>query len=539
MTPGRFTARGLVFLFNGNSVPMKKVNDSGSIDNLVVVFGDQLSCRNAVFQKIDKNRDAVWMAEVDAEAEFVWSHKARIAVFLSAMRHFRDKLLEKGYRVFYTEIEDEENHGNLENELLAALRRLKPDKVVCSQPGEWRIQRLLESACKQTRIPYEIRPDSHFLCSLEEFEHHCEDRKELRMEYFYREMRKRTGLLMKDEKPVGGEWNYDKQNRESFGSEGPQDLPLPLSFEPDKITDEVIQIVKRRFRDYPGSLKNFDWPVSRKQAQKALRDFLRNRLRLFGDYQDAMWTDEPFLYHSLLSSSLNLKLLDSLEVVQSAEEEYSKGRAGITAVEGFIRQIIGWREYVRGVYWRFMPDYIDGNALEADFSLPAFYWTANTDMRCLHEVIQQTLEYSYAHHIQRLMVTGLFALLLGVSPREVHKWYLAIYVDAVEWVELPNTLGMSQYADGGIMASKPYAASGKYIQRMSNYCRQCRYEPSKRAGERACPYSTLYWDFLARNEKRLSENRRMTLQLKNLQNLDRIELKDIRKEADRIRSQLT
>jgi deoxyribodipyrimidine photolyase-related protein len=307
----------------------------------------------------------------------------------------------------------------------------------------------------------------------------------------------------------------DAENRESFGRDGPQAVPPPLRFAPDAVTREVIALVRRRFVDHPGRLDSFAWPVTRAQALQALACFVAERLPQFGRHQDAMWTGEPWLWHAHLASSLNLKLLDPREVVVAAEAAYRAGQAPLAAVEGFIRQILGWREYVRGIYWTQMPAYLERNELQAHAPLPDFYWTGDTPMNCLREAIGQTLEHGYAHHIQRLMVTGLYALLLGVAPKAVHAWYLAVYVDAVAWVELPNTLGMSQYADGGLMASKPYVATGRYIDRMSDYCRGCRYDPAQRTGDDACPFTTLYWDFLARHAARLAKNPRMALQLKN------------------------
>jgi deoxyribodipyrimidine photolyase-related protein len=388
-------------------------------------------------------------------------------------------------------------------------------------------------------VPLELRRDRHFLFSREDFEAHAEGRKVLLLEFFYREMRRKTGYLMEGKNPLGGRWNYDAENQKTFPATGPGTLPEPLSFPPDSVTREVIALVERRFAEHPGSLAYFDWPVTPEDARKALKDFVRRRLRDFGPYEDAMWRGQPFLYHSRLSSSLNLKLLDPRDALRDAESALRRGRAPLNSVEGFVRQILGWREYVRGIYWLEMPEYASRNALNARSPLPGFYWTGDTDMNCLRECIKQTLHYGFAHHIQRLMVTGLFALLLGVDPKEVHKWYLAIYVDAVEWVELPNTLGMSQYGDGGIMASKPYAASGKYIKRMSNYCDYCRYDPSRDVGEKACPFTTLYWDFLVRNERTLAANMRIQLQMKNVRRLDRERIKNVKKQADRIRAKCT
>jgi deoxyribodipyrimidine photolyase-related protein len=358
------------------------------------------------------------------------------------------------------------------------------------------------------------------------------------MEYFYREVRRRLDVLMDGRKPAGGTWNYDARNREPLPRQGPESIPQPAAFRPDKITREVIALVNERFADHPGRCDAFDWPVTPEKAREALEDFIQHRLDRFGPYQDAMWTGQPLLYHSRLSSAMNLHLLDPRDVVAAAERAYDSGVAPIHSVEGFIRQVIGWREYVRGVYWRLMPDYLDRNALAAHAPLPAFYWTGETDLHCVACCVGQTLDRGYAHHIQRLMVTGLLALLADVDPVEVHKWYLAVYVDAVEWVELPNTLGMSQFADNGIMASKPYAASGKYIDRMSNYCRDCRYDPSQRTGESACPFTTLYWDFLLRHRQKLSSLPRMGFQLKNADRIAPADARAIRRQADQIKSRL-
>ncbi len=482
---------------------------------LVVVLGDQLNFDSAAFDGCSPETDVVLMAEVAQEATTVWNHKARIAIFLAAMRHFRDGLRERGWTVDYRSLDEAKNTGTLRGEVERAIRKYKPKKVVLVEPGEYRLRE--EFAALGPLV--EFRADRHFFATPDDFARHAEGRKQLRMEYFYREMRKRFGILMERAKPAGGEWNYDEENRGSFPKAGPGLLPGPIGFTPDAITREVIAMVEHRFPDHPGKLEHFDWPVTHAQARESLTDFITNRLPGFGLYQDAMWTGEPWLYHSRISSSLNLKLLDPREACAAAEEAWQRGDAPLAAVEGFIRQILGWREYVRGIYWLYMPDYVGRNALEAQAPLPRFYWTGETQMECLRQAIGQTLEYGYAHHIQRLMVTGLFALLLGVNPKQVHEWYLAVYVDAVEWVELPNTLGMSQFGDGGIMASKPYAATGKYIQRMSNYCSHCPYDPAESTGETACPFTTLYWDFLLRNEQKLTHVGRMDMQLRNLARL--------------------
>jgi deoxyribodipyrimidine photolyase-related protein len=487
--------------------------------NLILVLGDQLDADSAAFHGFDPQRDRVWMAEVDDESSHVPSHKARTVLFLSAMRHFAQELRARGWHCDYRKLDDPKNQQTLAGELKAAVRKHRPEGLVLVQPGDWRVQTALTAAAQECGLPLVIRPDRHFYCSLEWFRNYAANRKQLRLEFFYREMRRMHGVLMKGNEPLGGEWNYDSQNRQSFGKEGPGLVPVPVAFPPDRVTREVMKLVRERFPSNPGSLDHFDFPVTSEQAQKALGDFVANRLPTFGQFQDAMWIGEPYLYHSRLSTAMNLKLLSPRRVVDACQEAYRSGAAPLAAVEGFIRQVLGWREFVRGVYWSLMPAYANENALSAKAPLPEFYWTGDTSMNCLAETIGQTLKYGYAHHIQRLMVTGLFALLLGVRPRDIHEWYLAVYVDAVEWVELPNVIGMSQFADGGRMASKPYAATGKYIQRMSNYCAGCSFDPAQAAGDRACPFTTLYWDFLMRNESRLRAIPRMELQLKNLARL--------------------
>lgn len=505
-----------------------------SLRHLVVVLGDQLDLESSAFDGFDPARDRLWMAEVDAEATHVWSHKARIALFLSAMRHFAGALQERGYPLHYLSLDAHEHHS-LANALQATLDTERPEAVVLTRPGDYRV---LEQLCEVTArygVPVDLREDRHFVSTPSEFADWARGRKQLTMEYFYRTLRKRTGYLMHEGGPVGGHWNYDRENRHHFDAEGPGWLPPPRRFAPDAITRDALELVERRYDDHPGSLAEFDWPVTRSDALAALEDFIVQRLPAFGAYQDAMWTDEPWLYHSRLSAALNLKLLTPVEVIEAAIEAYQQGAAPLSAVEGFVRQILGWREFVRGLYWLKMPAYVEANALGADLDLPGFYWTGETDMQCLAQAIGQTLNRGYAHHIQRLMVTGLYALLLGVEPRQVHEWYLAVYVDAVEWVELPNTLGMSQYADGGRMGSKPYVASGKYIDRMSNYCGHCRYSPDQRVGPQACPFTTLYWAFLDKHRARFGDHPRAGMQWRNLRHVSTTEMEQIRARAEAIR----
>jgi deoxyribodipyrimidine photolyase-related protein len=515
--------------------------------HLVLVLGDQLDRGGSAFDGFDRRRDRVWMAEVTGEATHVWSHRSRIAVFLSAMRHFRDALEAEGIEVDYRSLTPEPVAGEPAT-LAAALRASladdarggRPAKLVVVEPGEWRVRHELEQVATDVGVPLEIRSDRHFFTTVDEFAAHARGRKQLRLEYFYRPLRARFGVLMDDDgEPIGGRWNYDAENRGSFPRAGPGPLPPLRRFSPDALTREVLALVARRFPSHPGSLDHFDWPVTTSDAQAALDDFLTHRLAGFGRFQDAIWTGEPWLWHARLSQAMNLKLLAPRDVVAGAERAWREGRVPLEAAEGFIRQVLGWREYVRGVYWHLMPEYADRNALGAEAPLPGWYWTAATEMNCLRDAIGQTLAHGYAHHIQRLMVTGLFAMLLGVRPQEVHRWYLAVYVDAVEWVELPNTLGMSQFADGGVMASKPYCATGAYLDRMSNACRGCRYKPTVATGSDACPFTTLYWDFLARHERLLAANPRMTMQLKNLGRKSPRDLRAIRRQAAALRDTLS
>jgi deoxyribodipyrimidine photolyase-related protein len=503
--------------------------------SLVIVLGDQLDLDAAAFDGFDPELDAVWMAEAAEESTHVWSSKPRTAMFLAAMRHFALELQTAGRPLHYKCLDADDNAGSLGAQLEADILRLRPARLVITAPGDWRVLQSIKSVAEASELPLDIREDRHFFVTVREFAAHARGRKTLRMEYFYREQRRRHGVLMQDGEPVGGRWNFDADNREAFGADGPGAMPPRTRFEPDAITREVIALVNARFAQHPGSLDSFAWPVTRAQALESLQAFIEQRLPLFGRYQDAIWPGDPWLYHSHLSAALNLKLLNPREVVAAAERAYHDGHAPLASVEGFIRQILGWREYVRGIYWTEMPDYAERNALDARADLPAWYWTGDTDMACLRDTLAQTLAHGYANHIQRLMVTGLYALLLGVEPRQVHAWYLAVYVDAVEWVELPNTLGMSQYADGGVMGSKPYVATGKYIQRMSPHCKGCRYDPAERSGDSACPFTTLYWDFLMRHEAVLAGNPRMSLQVKNLARLSDPQRRAVQDRAAAIR----
>ena len=511
---------------------------NADVRNLILVLGDQLDLNAAAFDDFDAARDAVWMAEVTDESTHIWSSKPRTVMFLAGMRHFAQALRSAGRTLHYSALDAAGNCGSLQAQLQHDIERLRPARLVMTAPGDWRVLQAIKTVAKAHELTLDVREDRHFYCSVRDFAAHALSRKSLRMEYFYREMRKRHGVLMGGEagdEPEGGQWNFDADNREVFGAAGPGAVPPRTAFAPDAITRKVIALVEARFATHPGRLDGFAWPVMREQALVSLQGFITERLPTFGRYQDAMWPGEPWLYHSHLAAALNLKLLNPREVVAAAVAAYHAGAAPLSSVEGFVRQVLGWREYVRGIYWTRMPGYAEFNELDAQEDLPAWYWTGATDMACLRDALSQTLSHGDANHIQRLMVTGLFALMLGVQPQQVHAWYLAVYVDAVEWVELPNTLGMSQYADGGLMASKPYVATGKYIQRMSPYCQGCRYDPARRTGETACPFTTLYWDFLMRHEARLAANPRMSLQVKNVARLSDPQKQAIRDRAAAIR----
>jgi deoxyribodipyrimidine photolyase-related protein len=507
--------------------------------HLIVVLGDQLDLHASALDGFDAAQDQVWMAEVAEESTHVWSSKQRTTMFLSAMRHFADELHAAGKPLSYVKLQEAASHTTLAAQLQADISRLRPQQLVMTAPGDWRVWQQIKAVAASSGVALDIREDRHFFGSVRDFAAHAKGRKSLRMEFFYREQRRKHGVLMqgngKDAQPVGGQWNFDSDNRQAFPKTGPLAVPARCTFAPDAITKEVMALVQTRFAKHPGDLQSFAWPVTRAQALQSLQSFITERLPLFGLHQDAMWPGEPWLYHAHLSAALNLKLLNPREVVAAAEGAYHAGLAPLASVEGFVRQILGWREYVRGVYWTQMPAYLERNELDAQEALPAWYWTGATDMACLADALTQTLQHGYAHHIQRLMVTGLFALMYGVQPQQVHAWYLAVYVDAVEWVELPNVLGMSQYADGGVMASKPYIATGNYIQRMSPHCKGCRYDPAQRSGDKACPFTTLYWDFLMRHQSRLANNPRMGLQVKNLARLTHTDQQAVMARAAAIR----
>jgi deoxyribodipyrimidine photolyase-related protein len=475
---------------------------------LIPILGDQLSHGISSLRGADPRDTIVLMMEVADETTYVRHHKQKLVYILSAMRHHAAALRKAGWTVDYVRLDDPANTGSFTGEIARAVERHTPDRIVVTEAGEWRVQAMLDSWETLFGLPVEIRGDDRFIASHAEFDAWADDgRKALTIEFFYRDMRRKTGLLMDGSKPAGGRWNFDKENRKPAKAD--LLMPRPLSFAPDAVTEAVIDLVTARFQGTTGSLDGFDYAVTREDAERQADIFFTHALPQFGDYEDAMVTGERHLWHSILSPYINSGLLDPLDLCRRAEAEYRAGRAPLNSVEGYIRQIIGWREFMRGVYWYEGPDYPRSNYLRHTRKLPAFYWTGDTDLNCLKQVIGQTLETAHAHHIQRLMVTGNFALLIGADPFAVHTWYLEVYLDAYEWVEAPNTVGMSQFADGGIVGTKPYVSSGAYINKMSDYCAACRYDVKQRTGPDACPFNSLYWDFLARHRDKLGENGRL------------------------------
>ncbi|RVT86819.1 cryptochrome/photolyase family protein [Rhodobacteraceae bacterium CCMM004] len=469
---------------------------------LVLILGDQLTEGAAALRAAGPD-DVILMAEVADEAAYVPHHPKKIAFLFAAMRKFAAALREAGRRVDYVALDDPHNTGSIPGEILRAADRHGATEVLATEPGEWQLIGLLND------LPLTVRllPDDRFLCSQSEFARWAEGRKELRMEWFYREMRRKTGLLMDEGAPAGGRWNYDADNRKP--PPGEADPAAPMHFTPDEVVDEVLNLVEARFADNFGTLRPFWFATDRGQARRALAHFVATALPRFGDYQDAMLRGQPFLWHSVLSLYMNAGLLGPMEVCRAVEDAWRAGDVPLNAAEGYIRQILGWREYMRGIYFIEGPDYTSRNVLGHGRALPPMYWGAETDMRCIAETVAQTRDEAYAHHIQRLMITGNFALIAGIDPADVHQWYLAVYADAYEWVEAPNVIGMSQYADGGIVGSKPYVSSGNYIARMSNYCSGCAYDVKTKTGQGACPFNLLYWHFLDRHRERFQGNPRM------------------------------
>lgn len=496
---------------------------------LRLVLGDQLTASLPLIQDADKAHDVLLLCEVLEEATYVPHHQKKIAFVFSCMRHFAAELREAGYRVDYVHLGDAGNTGSFSGEVRRAAARHQATRVLCTFPGEYRVLEQMKDWQQTLGLPVTILPDTRFISTPDDFAQWAQGRKQLRMEFFYRLMRQKTGLLMNGDEPEGGQWNYDAENRKP--PSGGLLIPKPFACAPDAITTEVLQLVAARFSHHFGVLEPFTLAVTRADALRVLDLFIKERLAFFGDYQDAMLTGQPWMYHAHLSFYLNCGLLLPLECAVAAEDAYRQGKAPLNAVEGFIRQLIGWREYVRGLYWLKMPDYAEANFLNADRPLPDFYWTGDTEMNCLRQCVTETRQHAYAHHIQRLMVLGNFALLAGIDPKAVNEWYLLVYADAYEWVELPNVSGMVLFADGGLLASKPYAASGAYINRMSDYCRGCRYSVSQKTGKDACPFNYLYWDFLLRHAGKLAKNPRLAMVYNTLSKMDDAQRRTVQEDS--------
>ena len=503
-------------------------------NNLCVILGDQLSSNISSLKNFKKNQDKILMMEVFNEATYANHHKKKLVLVFSAMRHFAKELQEKGVSVTYSKIN--KSQDNFTKELSSQCKKIQPKRIVITHPGEYRVLQEIKKWEKVLKIPVSIVDDDRFFCTIDEFKKWTEGRKELRMESFYQMMRKKYQILIDNNgKPKGGKWNYDIKNRKSLPKNHP-DVPKPLQHKPDDITKQVIAEVKKKFPKHFGDLEPFWFAVTHEQAKKSLNDFIKNRLSMFGPYEDAMAQEESFLYHSVLSMYLNIGLLEPKQIINKVLE---KDGIKVESVEGFVRQILGWREYIRGIYWYTMPKYSKTNYFDAKNKLPKFYWTGNTEMNFIKNCIEQTIKESYAHHIQRLMITGNFALIAGIKPEEVCEWYLSVYADAYEWVELPNTHGMTLYADGGVLGSKPYAASGNYINKMSDYCKDCKYDVKQKEGDDACPFNYLYWNFFLKNQKKLEKNPRLWTVFSNIKKMSQEKKSQIRNNSKKFLIQIS
>ena len=499
---------------------------------LILVLGDQLSPSLAGLKAGDPARDVVVMAEVAEEAAYLPHHPKKIAFLFAAMRKHAERLRAAGWRVLYSRLDDELNAGSIPGELLRRASETGATEVLATRPGDWRVIAALDA------VPLTVRQleDDRFLCSEAGFRGWAEGRKQLRMEYFYRDMRRKTGLLMEGDQPAGGQWNYDHDNRKAASPDLFR-VP-PLWHAPDAVTEQVLDLVAARFPSNFGALRPFGFATDPEGARAVLDHFLRHHLPTFGDYQDAMLANDRFLSHSLLSLYINAGLLEPLEVCRAVEAEWKAGRVPINSAEGFIRQIIGWREYVRGIWALHGPEYGQRNALGHVRPVPDLYWGGPTRMACLSHAVAQTRDEGYAHHIQRLMVLGNFALLAGVNPQALQDWFTAVYVDAYDWVMAANVIGMSQFADGGVVASKPYVSSGAYIDRMGDYCKGCAYDVKAKAGDRACPFNLLYWDFLMRHRDRFAGNPRMAQMYRTWDRMDAGHRARVLEDAGRVLARL-
>ncbi len=504
-----------------------------------LVLGDQLNRNHSWFSQPADGEVWYVMMEVMSETTYVTHHIQKVVGFFMAMRNFADELKGRGENVRYIALDDPRNVQNIPDNLSWLVQEQGATQVVYQLPDEYRLDQILQKLPQVLSVPVHAVDTEHFLSERMAVRDLFRGKKQYLMETFYRSMRKKYDILMEPDgkNPLSGRWNYDAENRKKL----PDSLAIPPVPEPDpQPVAEILEVIHRMGVKTIGTIdpSRFIWPVTPKAAHHILTDFLQHRLRYFGDFQDALSTRDPFLFHSRLSFALNLKILDPLEVIQKTLEVWDEGRNGIplATVEGFIRQILGWREFVRGVYWAEMPAFGASNFFAHRAELPEFFWTANTRMQCMKHAIRQSLEHAYAHHIQRLMVTGNFALLLGVDPDAVDNWYLGIYIDAVEWVEMPNTRGMSQFADGGIVGTKPYVSSANYIHKMGDHCSKCHYDHKAKTGEKACPFNSLYWDFYFRHREKLEKNPRIGMMYRVWDKMDTATRTQILEKAKQIKS---
>lgn len=486
---------------------------------LRLLLGDQLNHKHSWFDETDD--DVVYfMAEMRQETDYTHHHIQKVIAFFASMRNFAEYLEEQGHRVVYYQIDARDNQQDLVKNLNTLIEKHAIEKFDYQLPDEYRLDQQLKDFSEHLSIASEAFGTEHFYTTRTEMADFYKGKKEMTMEYFYRDMRKKHEVMMENAKnPEGGKWNFDKSNRKKW--KGKPEIPHEKGFGKDVST--IVNQIETAGIDTMGSVQktNFNWPTSRKDSLKVLSYFCNNLLVHFGDYQDALHTEQRFLFHSRLSFAMNSKMLSPKEVNDTVIDTYhDRENIDISQVEGFVRQILGWREYMRGIYWMKMPDYAQRNKLDNQNKLPDFYWTGDTKMNCMHHAITQSLEEAYAHHIERLMITGNFALLTQTHPDEVDAWYLGIYIDAIEWVEMPNTRGMSQYADGGVVATKPYVSSGSYINKMSNYCKGCQYDVKKKTGENACPFNSLYWNFLAEKQEYFKANQRMNMMMSLLKKMN-------------------
>ena len=514
------------------------------MDTILFILGDQLDRGLPEKLGFSAERTTLVLAEVESEIFRYPNHKQRVILFLAAMRHYRDEMRSRGWKVSYVTWPGVAVAGvpreNPPLDLIGAWRHwldqchLPEVTVHMVEPG----RKSLKNALTPWQGNIQFHEDPRFLCSARAFSEWARGKQRLTLEYFYRTMRRQYRILMDGDLPVGGAWNFDHDNRKSFSKAGPGLLPTPPAPHDRKHVDDLIEQLGADDRLW-GQASPFHWPVTPQDAEILLEHFLSACLPQFGAYQDAMWSSGGMLYHSGIASAINLGLLDPLHVIRRAEDSYRAGSAPLSSVEGFIRQILGWREFMRGIYARYPADYAHLNGSAAHQALPSFYWDGDTDMRCLQQVVLQLKESGYAHHIQRLMVTGLFAQLFGVKPSLIYEWFVATHIDSVEWVTAPNVLGMSQYADGGIVATKPYIASGKYIERMSNYCTTCTFNAGEATGDKACPFTTLYWNYLIEHEPVLRSSPRMRMQLRNLDRKTDTEKQAIAAQANTLRTSIS